>query len=176
MCVSSMAVPPPASVAGAASDDTLRYVDPFIGTAGEGAVFPGAAAPFGMLQWSPDTRLGGGGYHYDDTTIRGFSLTHLSGAGCPGFQDVPFMPTLGAPETPADWSTYAAPFAHADEQASPGYYAVRLRPAGIQVELTVNSRGGFARFTYPPDSDATLLIGAGESALEVSAASIEVVG
>src|SRR3982074_671639 len=133
MCVSSLAVPPPASVAGAASDDPLRYVDPFIGTAGEGAVFPGAAAPFGMLQWSPDTRLGGGGYHYDDRTIRGFSLTHLSGVGCPAFQDVPFMPTLGVPLTsPAsDWSTYAAHFAHADEQAPPGYYAVRLRPQDI---------------------------------------------
>src|SRR5216683_872441 len=83
---------------------------------------PEAAAPFGMLQWSPDTRLGGGGYHYDDTTIRGFSLTHLSGVGCPGFQDVPFMPTLRPPQTTADWSTYAAHFAHADERASPGYY------------------------------------------------------
>jgi predicted alpha-1,2-mannosidase len=176
MCVSSVAVPPAASAAAAAPDDVLRYVDPFIGTAGEGAVYPGAAAPFGMLQWSPDTRLRGGGYHYDDTTIRGFSLTHLSGAGCPGFQDVPFMPTLGVPQTPAEWSKYAAHFAHPDEQASPAYYAVRLRPAGIQVELTVNSRSGFGRFAYPPASDATMLIGAGESPLEVSAASTEVVG
>src|SRR6266851_3891385 len=177
VCVSNSAVPRAAAAAAGAPDDILRYVDPFIGTAGEGAVFPGAAAPFGMLQWSPDTRLGGGGYHYDDTTIRGFSLSHLSGVGCPGFQDVPFMPTLRPPQTAADWSTYAAHFAHADERASPGYYAVRLEPADIQVELTATSRVGFARFAYPREAgDATLLIGAGESALEVSAASIEVVG
>src|SRR5579875_2034382 len=61
-----------------------RYVRPFIGTARYGNTFPGATMPFGMVQWSPDTQSRSpGGYTYADTALRGFSLTHLSGAGCP---------------------------------------------------------------------------------------------
>src|SRR3712207_3283051 len=116
----------------AAITDPAQHVDPFVGTrpggpdfghgGGAGNTFPGAVAPFGMLQWSPDTVTHQhGGYHYDDNRIRGFSLTHLSGPGCSDFGNVSFMPSLGT--SPAAYST----FAHADEQASPGYYSVRDR-------------------------------------------------
>ena len=77
-----------AALAGAAcarSSDPLEYVDPFIGTGFHGHTYPGAATPFGMVQLSPDTRADDwdacAGYHYDDTTIDGFSHTHLSGTG-----------------------------------------------------------------------------------------------
>src|SRR6516165_8851918 len=88
------------------------------GTVGE---FPGADLPFGMIQWSPDTSpdavQSGGGYAYGDDRINGFSLTHLSGTGCPSYQDVPILPTVGAiPATPA---MATASFSHGDEQASP---------------------------------------------------------
>jgi hypothetical protein len=57
-----------------------KYVNPFIGTGGHGHTFPGAAAPFGMVQLSPDTRYEGwdgcSGYHYSDSVIYGFSFTH----------------------------------------------------------------------------------------------------
>ena len=77
-------------------------------TFGGGHNFPGAAAPFGMVQWSPDTtpadRNGRGGYDYRDSHLKGFSLTHLAGAGCSLYGDFPFLPTtepLTAPRRPA---------------------------------------------------------------------------
>src|SRR5271165_820180 len=114
-------------------------VNPFAGT-GTGAVnpgsigeFPGADTPFGMIQWSPDTspnaEQSGGGYAYTDSEIGGFSLTHLSGTGCPSYQDVPILPTVGA--IGSSPSTALASFTHRDEQASPGRYQVQLGPSPI---------------------------------------------
>lgn len=155
-----------------------QYVSPFIGTrpAAEnlhlgvafdsGNVFPGATAPQGMMQWSPDTTIAAGGYHYDNSTIHGFSLTHYSGRGCSAYQDFPFLPVVGsiAPTTFA-FSTYQQPFSHLNETASPGYYRVFLSNAKIQVELTATQRAGVARFTFPTNNhtSAGLLINAGGS-------------
>jgi putative alpha-1,2-mannosidase len=115
---------PPA--AAAPVTDPAAAVDPFIGTGSGGPVigdvdaFPGATAPFGMVQWSPDTpgRPSGGGYRYTDHDITGFSLTHLSGVGCPSGGDFPFLPLAGA--LPADPGTASLPFTHTDESAAPG--------------------------------------------------------
>src|SRR5579871_3911597 len=78
--------------------DPVALVDPFIGTTGEGNTFPGATAPFGMVQWSPDSSAGGisraGGYNHGDLIITGFSLTHLSGAGCGAMGNFSFLPTI----------------------------------------------------------------------------------
>ena len=85
--------------------DPAALVDPLDGT-GTGPVspgtvgeFPGADLPFGMIQWSPDTTpnaaASGGGYSFYDSALSGFSLTHLSGTGCPSYQDVPILPTVG---------------------------------------------------------------------------------
>src|SRR3954471_4965902 len=129
-----------------------QYVNPFIGTAnsplpdylggnGSGNTFPGATLPFGMMQWSPDTAKGfgqdeRGSYLYADTAIRGFSLTHLSGPGCPVFGDVPLMPFVGAVKSSpeSDPKDYLAKFSHTKEKASPGYYEVALE-SGVQVKL-----------------------------------------
>src|SRR5271165_1523457 len=118
-------------------------VDPFVGTgvspvpSGDVGTFPGADIPFGMVQWSPDTtpdRQEGGGYHFGDASISGFSLTHLSGAGCPTFGDVPILPVSGTlPQDPADASE---PFTHADERASPGRYQVTLGTPAVTVRLS----------------------------------------
>ncbi|HWZ21832.1 MAG TPA: hypothetical protein VNW06_04220 [Cytophagaceae bacterium] len=82
--------------------DYTQLVNPFIGTGGHGHTYPGAAAPFGMVQLSPDTRLTGwdgcSGYYYNDTTVYGFSHTHLSGTGIADYCDVLFMPTTGLPQ------------------------------------------------------------------------------
>src|ERR687888_1825807 len=103
--------------------DPASYVNPLIGGAGGGNTFPGAVVPFGMLQWSPETTRGNstraaapGGYAYDATRIRGFSLTHLSGTGCRGASgDVPFLPYAGAvtssPSADATDRIYATRFA-----------------------------------------------------------------
>ena len=144
--------------------DPAQYVNPFVGTkaggpdfghgGGAGNTFPGADAPFGMVQWSPDTvTYQHGGYFHDDNRIRGFSLTHLSGAGCADFGNVPFMPVLGA--SPVGSYT----FSHANESAAPGAYAVTF-DNGLRAELAATPRSGAARFTYPPGTQASLTVDA----------------
>jgi len=115
-----------------------------------------------MLAWSPDTTHAeriAGGYWYPDPTIEGFSLTHFSGRGVPCLKDIPFMPTV-RPVTASpgkDWKLFAVTYSHANETASAGYYRVRLDD-GIETELTATPRTGMARFTYPANSSATLLL------------------
>src|SRR3954447_9184002 len=139
-------------------------VDPFIGTAGGGNTFPGATLPFGMIQWSPDTGQSAW-YFSTDKQITGFSLTHLSGAGCPLYGDFAVLPTTGeltaSPAT--NFAPYAVAFDHEHEQAHPGYYEVTLAN-GVRVELTVTERSGIARFTFPQGTDARVLANARSSA------------
>jgi len=154
--------------------DPASHVDPFIGTAGGGNTFPGAVVPFGMVAWSPETTRGDptrrpapGGYQYDATRTRGFSLTHLSGTGCRGASgDVPFMPytdsITSSPSADTTDRRYTARFAHANETAAPGYYQVRLA-SGVNVELTATARTGYGRFTFPARRPATLLIRTSDS-------------
>ena len=152
----------------------VTYVDPFIGT-GEGAphfltnaagdTWPGAVVPFGMVQLGPDTTHAPSGYRWEHHTVRGFSMTHYSGRGAPCYQDVPILPTL-LPLTVSpgsDAEHYAAPFTHANESASPGYYLVRL-DSGIDVELTATERTGALRVTFPAGNAGTILFGASGSA------------
>jgi predicted alpha-1,2-mannosidase len=139
-------------------------VDPFIGTASDGNTFPGATLPFGMIQWSPDTNAEAW-YKYDAKKIYGFSLTHISGAGCPLYGDFAVSPVTGELTTSpaADFAPYAAAFDHGKEQAHPGYYEV-TPGNGVRVELTVADRAGIARFTFPESADARILVNAGSSA------------
>jgi len=153
--------------------DLLPFVDPFIGTgSGQpgagignegGHVFPGASYPHGMVQWSPDTTSGAGGYRYVQHTIRGFSLTHFSGRGCAAYQDIPLMPLLAPPDRTPTEGGYGATFSHVGEIASPGFYHVRL-DSGIGVDLTVTPRTGIGVFSYPRGASPTMLIDAGGSA------------
>jgi predicted alpha-1,2-mannosidase len=139
-------------------------VDPIIGTAGGGETFPGASLPFGMVQWSPDTNHRAY-YIYGDKQITGFSMTHLSGVGCPIYGDFAVLPTTAALTTSpgTNFDPYAAPFDHSNEDAHPGYYAVTLAN-GIRVEVTVTERAGVVRFIFPEGASARLLINAGSSA------------
>jgi predicted alpha-1,2-mannosidase len=145
-------------------------------TFGGGHNFPGAAAPFGMVQWSPDTtpadRNGRGGYDYRDSHLKGFSLTHLSGAGCSLYGDFPFLPTTEPLQASpaADGSSldgkFQPGFSHRHESGRPGYYSVRLNPvrgAAIEAELTATTRTGMARFTFPRNPHSSVLINAGGS-------------
>lgn len=159
-----------APAAAHAPADPAQYVNPFLGTqpgaadqgtgGGAGNDFPGADVPFGMVQWSPDTvTLQHGGYYYQDNRIRGFSLTHLSGAGCDTYEDIPFMPvTTEVTDSPAtDPGKYISTFSHANEKATPGYYGVTL-DNGVKTELTVTQRTGDAQFAFPSGKPATLLV------------------
>ena len=128
-------------------------VNPFIGTSNDANDFPGADVPFGMVQWSPDTtsRPSGGGYEYNDSSITGFSLTHIAGPGCGAAGDVPVLPTVGAVNTGATDA-----FSHANESASAGSYKVGLNNQ-VTTELTTTTRSGMARFTFPSTSQANLI-------------------
>lgn len=135
------------------SADPVDYVDPFIGTGFHGHTYPGATTPFGMVQLSPDTRAGDwdacAGYHYSDTTIDGFSHTHLSGTGCADLADILFHPTTREIVL-RDGECVLQPyrFSHDHERASCGYYAVTLPDVNIGVELTAAPRTGVHRYTF----------------------------
>ncbi|MEC3997758.1 lectin [Actinacidiphila sp. DG2A-62] len=128
-------------------------VNPFIGTSNQADDFPGADVPFGMVQWSPDTpsRPSGGGYEYNDSSITGFSLTHIAGPGCGAGGDIPVLPTVGAVDNSANDS-----FSHAYESASAGSYKVTTDNQ-VTTELTATARSGMARFTFPATTQANLI-------------------
>ena len=136
--------------------DPASYVDPFIGTGGHGHTFPGATVPFGMIQFSPDTRMndwdGCSGYHTTDDTILGFSTTHLSGTGCSDYGDFRFLPYLGT------LTLKKAAFHHENEDACPGYYSVKLDDGPIFVEISTGDRVGMLRCTFPKSDDAHLFL------------------
>jgi predicted alpha-1,2-mannosidase len=174
--------PPPAD----AAEDFTPFVDPFVGTeagapnfgtgGGGGNTFPGAVVPFGMVQFSPDTWPGtanSAGYVYGERRIKGFGLTHFSGAGCDLLQDLPLMPTvapLDRSPTPRGSASidrrYIAAFSHSQEHASPGDYRVQLDPGtarAIGVELTASTHTGLARLRFPRSGHASVLFNAGGS-------------
>ena len=150
------------------STDYTQYVDPFIGTGGHGHTYPGAQVPFGMVQLSPDTRNDGswdgcGGYHYSDSSIIGFSHTHLSGTGVSDYGDILLMPITGAvnllPGTRDNpKSGYRSLFKHESEKAEPGYYSVFLDDYKVKVELTAGLRVGYHRYTFQKDGPVNLLL------------------
>jgi predicted alpha-1,2-mannosidase len=167
-------------------------VNVFAGTApgartfGGGHNFPGATLPFGLVQLGPDTVPAdrhSGGYDYRDRHIRGFGMTHLSGAGCALYGDFPLLPTtepLNA--SPAAHGAglkgrFEPGFSHAGERAWPGFYAVRLNPVhggAIEAALTATTRTGMARFSFPRTPHASVLIDAGGSAKADDLAEVQI--
>ena len=141
----------------------LAHVNPFIGTGGHGHTYPGATAPFGMVQLSPDTRIdmmdwdGCSGYHYSDSLIYGFSHTHLSGTGVADYGDILLMPITGGARLEPE--EYASPFKKSSEKAEAGYYSVFLDRDRILCEMTATERVGVHKYSYPLNQEkGTLLI------------------
>lgn len=150
----------------AAGERLSDFIRPLVGTHGEGNTYPGPAAPFGMVQLSPDTERDlwetASGYEYSDPSIMGFSLTHLSGTGIPDLGDFLFTPQIGEPKLVAgekdDPDTgYRSRFSHDEESASAGYYQVKLLDSGVNVELTAGERVGMMRFTFPASEQASIM-------------------
>jgi putative alpha-1,2-mannosidase len=185
----------------AAAKTRASYVHPLAGTQpgpgtfGGGHNFPGATLPFGMVQFSPDTIPAGNSdaYDYRDSHIRGFSLTHLAGAGCSLYADFPFLPTTqpltNSPALPGDADLapqFEPGFSHTNESASPGLYGVATgkgRGGGIDTRLTATLRSGLARFNFPRSPHASILINAGGSAnpddhadVQINPATAEITG
>lgn len=150
-----------------AQNNTLEYTNPMIGTGGHGHTFPGATVPFGLVQLSPDTDDKGwdwcSGYHYQDTSVMGFSHTHLSGTGISDLADILIMPYTGKiqlqpGEKHGSGEGYRSAFSHAEETAIPGYYAVRLKKYRIYAELTASRHTGMHRYTFPATDSARIII------------------
>src|SRR5271167_468285 len=112
--------------------DLASEVNPFVGTENSGDTYPGAQAPFGMVQLSPDLRVQG--YYYNELTMHGFALTLMSGPGGGNYGTPFFTPTTGSVQV--DQAQYSYTYDHKDESASPGYYRVLMQPFGINAELT----------------------------------------
>jgi predicted alpha-1,2-mannosidase len=153
---------------GASSGGPASLVNPVDGTGvgaenpGNVSEFPGATVPLGMVQFSPDTSpdravTTGSGYDYADSSISGFSLTHLSGDGCAIYGDIPILPVTGA--VPTDPESAVQPFSHADEQGRAGNYSVRLGQGAadqrIGVDLTATTRSALGAFTFPALTSAS---------------------
>jgi predicted alpha-1,2-mannosidase len=146
---------------GSSNVDYTKYVNPFIGTLGGGNTYPGAQAPHGLVQLSPDNGLPGwdriAGYYYPDSTIAGFSHTHLSGTGAGDLYDISFMPVtkpLTIAEAPLG---IHSKFSHKSEIAYAGYYKVHLNDYNIDVELTATEHVGLQRYTCQSDSMSVIL-------------------
>ena len=142
------------------------FVDPFIGSGGHGHTYPGASAPFGMIQLSPDTRYDGwdgcSGYHFSDSMIYGFSHTHLSGVGVPDYCDLLIVPQSGVAKTTPGYKDkkngYGSRFSHNNENASPGFYEVKLIDPNINVRLTVSERAGLHEYTFLNKKDKKYIL------------------
>lgn len=148
-------------------EDYSDHVNPFIGTGGHGHTFPGAVVPHGMIQPSPDTRIDGwdacSGYYYNDSTINGFSHTHVSGTGCCDYGDVLLMPTVGkqtyqTTDSQSQQLPYASAFSHENESAEPGYYSVFLDRYQVKAELSASKRGAIHRYTFPASKESGFII------------------
>lgn len=148
------------------SEKLTSYVDPFIGTGFHGHVFLGANVPFGAVQLGPVNMTEGwdwcSGYHYSDSTIIGFSHTHLSGTGIGDLGDIMLMPVVGSVKTTKGTlnnyeSGYYSLFSHEDETAKPGYYSVDLKRYNITAELTATERVGFHQYSFPASDGAKII-------------------
>jgi predicted alpha-1,2-mannosidase len=141
--------------------DLAQLVDTLTATDGGGHTFPGAEVPFGMVQWSPDTRpkyTEGSGYDTTDDGLWGYSLTHLSGAGCAGAGDVPMLPLTG-PLPTGNPNRLTTGFSHTGEVGQAGYYSARSNGLStITSEFTATPHSAMARFSYPATTRADFLI------------------
>lgn len=156
----------------------IERVNPFIGTNGMGHTFPGACAPFGIVQLSPDTdtiphNIDGvyrkkvyeycAGYQYRDSTIVGFSHTHFSGTGHSDLGDILIMPTTGklhlTPGTSQEPDNgYRSRFSHDTEKALPGYYEVYLRDYEVKAQLTTTERVGVHKYTFSTEKNRQIIL------------------
>ncbi len=156
-----------------------QFLDTRTWTSGGGNTFPGAIAPFGMVQWSPDTmpdRNAGGGYNYGDSQLTGYSLTHISGPGCGAAEDVPILPMTGALPS-GDPSNVTTSFTNTAEIAQAGYYSAESNlPQTITSEFTATPHSSMGRFTFPKTTQADMLIKLMDSQNGDSASSAQVIG
>ncbi len=155
-------------------EDLPALVDPLIGSGGPGytvgSMNPGPALPFSMIKPGPDTGIGPvqisfmncTGYYYEQTHLWGFSHSRLNGMGVPDYGAVQVTPTIGMDPSKAAIAGARSLFDHADEDATPGYYAATLLEPGIRAELTATTRAARHRYSFDePSAEATVVVNLG---------------
>lgn len=156
-----------AGCTGGTGESYTGYVDTGIGTGGHGHVFVGANVPFGFVQVGPTSIPEEwdwtSGYHESDSTVIGFSHTHLSGTGIGDLFDVTVMPVTGevryARGTEDDPESGLWSYADRSREVSrPGYYRVPLTRYDITAEMSATQRVGIHRYTFPAADDAAVVI------------------
>ncbi|WP_047514176.1 GH92 family glycosyl hydrolase [Vibrio harveyi] len=170
----------------------LKYVDPMIGTAASGHTFPGATAPAGMVQLSPDTFIGSNTDHesglnpwhsasgywdssnYEtgevvntDVPLYGFSHTHLSGTGATDLGDILVLPYADMANTQLN------SFDKANEEASAGYYKTKLNQGQIEVELSATKRVGLHKYTFADGADRNVKFDLGHTLMNNNGKSLK---
>ena len=140
--------------------EVISYVNPMLGTGGDGNLLPVVSVPFGMVQLGADTHLINSGYKYSANEIIGFSHTHMSGGGCNTFKDIMFFPVsdpfwIGRSQYP---DKVSGTFSHDQEIAEPGYYKVKLLNSNIDAELTATERCGVHRYSFPKNKPQQLIV------------------
>jgi predicted alpha-1,2-mannosidase len=141
--------------------DPVEWVDPLIGSSHDGQTYPAAGAPFGMTQWTPQTRDKEtkcvSPYYFKDTRIQGFRGTHeWSGSCTQDYGSFTIMPETGPLKTGAEARSSA--FRRDHEHASPWLYQVTLDDYGIDAEMTGSVRSGFLRFSFPASREASIVV------------------
>ncbi len=147
--------------------DYTQYVNTFVGTQYEGHCFPGATAPLGMVQPSPESyneHYPGyemdhvTGYQYNDPWIWGFTQTHLNGVGCPSMSDILLLPYCNNNIDPSLRKNFISTYDKENEEAHPGYYRVYLNDHHVNVELTATEHVAYHRYSFDNPESAKLLI------------------
>ena len=141
--------------------DLAALVDTRTWTSSGGNTFPGADAPFGMVQWSPDTvpgRSDGGGYTFGNDRLWGYSLTHLSGPGCRAAGDIPILPMTGRMPG-GSLTNVTTSFTNRGEVAQAGYYSAHSNGSNpIVSQFTATVHAAMGRFTFPRTRFADFLV------------------
>ena len=150
----------------AQATDAVDRVNPYIGTGsgkiGYGGTMPFVTPPFGMTDWTPQTRqnkLSVVSYKYEDTTISGFIGTHQPAIWMGDYGYVTLMPEIGALKTTPE--ARKLPFKHSDEVARPDYYSVWMDAGNskrIRTEMTATERCAYMRFTFPAGDDPKVIV------------------
>jgi hypothetical protein len=160
------AAPPEPDFAVLTGPDLTGFVDPFIGTQGEGNVVPGPAVPRGMVKLSPDSELSVGtidAYDWDAPRISGFSHTHLEGpgGGFNGYSQILVTAQGGTPgQLPA---RLGSAISHDAEDAAPGVYSVTLQDWDIRAALTATAHCGVHAYTFDAGGPSQIILDAGFS-------------
>jgi predicted alpha-1,2-mannosidase len=122
-----------------------QFVDPFIGSEGDGNVFVGPSCPFGMIKPGPDcNKYANSGYSPDITKpLYGFSQVHVSGTGGGAkYGNISVMPFAG------DFENIKQESIRENEKAALGYYSVGLSRWNITTAITASAKVAFYRFSF----------------------------